>query len=400
MASPSTSAADAAGEGIADDVVRHLGPQADGGQADLGGSPLDGALHAGGHVDGGAHRAEPGELLGRTPPRPAGWAGCAAPARGRRRGPRPCERRSPSPGRLTAPQNARHRWSGSAPTSSRRSLPSTSVPARSSMLGQVEPGEHAVDEVHRRAAGPVVEQLVGVEGGDRHGVERVEERGAGVLGAEPGVDPAVEARATRPATRGRAPRATRRAPAISSSAAVGRLARRGGATCGFERLEAGGVAHRPSGVAAVDALDDAGQLPVPEGDVEVELGQVAVGRGGVAVDELGPGGEPGGQRRRDAEEGGLGVGRGRSSTPAAGRRRRADRRACRSPSRGRRRRCRRRRPCSCRGGSRRGRWPRPAARGCGRRGGRAPRGRGAPGGSVSSLDAWNCAYHRLSWRSM
>src|SRR3546814_20990593 len=45
--------------------------------------------------------------------------------------------------------------------------------------------------------------------------------------------------------------------------------------------------HRgASDVAGVDALDDARQLPVPEGGVEVDLGEVTAGRLGAAVAHL------------------------------------------------------------------------------------------------------------------
>jgi hypothetical protein len=50
-----------------------------------------------------------------------------------------------------------------------------------------------------------------------------------------------------------------------------------------------------SGVAGVDALEDDRQLPVAEGDEEVELGEVAAGALGVAVAQLGGGGEAGRQ---------------------------------------------------------------------------------------------------------
>src|SRR3546814_16604819 len=43
------------------------------------------------------------------------------------------------------------------------------------------------------------------------------------------------------------------------------------------------LAHGASYVAGVDALDDARQLPVPEGGVDVDLGEVKAGRLGVAV---------------------------------------------------------------------------------------------------------------------
>src|SRR5665811_55960 len=48
-------------------------------------------------------------------------------------------------------------------------------------------------------------------------------------------------------------------------------------------------------VAGVDALEDDRQLPVAEGDEEVELGEVAAGALGVALAQLGAAGEAGGE---------------------------------------------------------------------------------------------------------
>jgi hypothetical protein len=58
--------------------------------------------------------------------------------------------------------------------------------------GPGEPGGHAVVDVHRRAARPVVEQHVGVEGGHGVGVEPVEQHLGGGGGGVAGVDPALE----------------------------------------------------------------------------------------------------------------------------------------------------------------------------------------------------------------
>jgi len=55
------------------------------------------------------------------------------------------------------------------------------------------------------------------------------------------------------------------------------------------------------GVTGVDALEDDRQLPVAEGKVEIEFGDVAAGALGVAAGELGPGREAGGQVCRLAE---------------------------------------------------------------------------------------------------
>ena len=150
----------------------------------------------------------------------------------------------------------------------------------------------------------------------------------------------------------------------------------------LERLELGevAVAERAAEVAGVHALEDAGQLPVAEGDVEVELGEVAARHLGVALGQLRRGSRTRGasSTRRPRRSAGR---RARSSTPAAARRRRADRRACRSPSRARRRRRRRRRRSCCRAGSRRGRSSPGPARAPARRARRGPRRRAAARGS-------------------
>ena len=54
-----------------------------------------------------------------------------------------------------------------------------------------QPGDEAVDQVHDRPSGPVVEQPVGVELGDDLGPGGRQQRGHGVGGAGARVDPAV-----------------------------------------------------------------------------------------------------------------------------------------------------------------------------------------------------------------
>ena len=107
-----------------------------------------------------------------------------------------------------------------------------------------------------------------------------------------------------------------------------------------ERFHSGrvgaGFAVAAGGVAGVDALEDARQLPVAEGDVEVEVGEVAAGaprRSGRRA-RRGSGSRAPGWRARRAR---ARRSPRRASRPSAGRRRRAGRRACRSPSRAPRR---------------------------------------------------------------
>ena len=118
-------------------------------------------------------------------------------------------------------------------------------------------------------------------------------------------------------------------------------------------------------VARVDALEDDRQLPVAEGDEEVELGEVAAGALRVAGLQLLAGREARRQVRRLAERRSPRR-RARASRPSAGRRRRAGRRACRAPSRRPPRPRRSARGSCCRAGSRRGRSSPGPARGCAR----------------------------------
>ena len=68
--------------------------------------------------------------------------------------------------------------------------------------------------------------------------------------------------------------------------------------------------RRAADVAGVDALEDAGQLPVAEGDVEVEALEVASRRRRVARPHLGPAGESRHRRGGDPEQGRLVAGIG------------------------------------------------------------------------------------------
>ena len=129
-------------------------------------------------------------------------------------------------------------------------------------------------------------------------------------------------------------------------------------------VDAALVARARAGhVAGVDALEDAGQLPVAEGGVVADLGEVEIRDRPRSV----PGPRP--SWRTPAPSWGRARAppwsrSGRPSRPSAARRRRADRRACRSPSRGwpapTRRRPARRCPC----GSPRARSRSAAAWGC------------------------------------
>src|SRR4051794_16523334 len=89
----------------------------------------------------------------------------------------------------------------------------------------------------------------------------------------------------------------------SSAALLGQLGRLG------QALDQAGELFDPwvdlavsaGGVAGVDALEDDRQLPVAEGDEEVELGEVATGALGVAGLQLLAPGKAGGKGRRLAE---------------------------------------------------------------------------------------------------
>ena len=59
--------------------------------------------------------------------------------------------------------------------------------------GPAEAGVHAVDQMHDRPAGAVVEELVGVEGGHRRHGQALQQCRGGVGGGVAGVDPALEA---------------------------------------------------------------------------------------------------------------------------------------------------------------------------------------------------------------
>ena len=113
------------------------------------------------------------------------------------------------------------------------------------------------------------------------------------------------------------------------------------------------LAHDAALVAGVDALEDAGQLPVAERvvvDVDTSRPEAAAYRSTSSALVGNPSSVVDVSIRAERV-----VGRGRSSTRAAGRRRPAGRPACTAPSRAPPGWGRPGPPCSCRGGSRRGR---------------------------------------------
>ena len=238
----------------------------------------------------------------------------------------------------TASENARHSKSGSAPDQQQQVVAGGvgAGPQLDRRPGQA--GDQPVDQVHDRSAGPVVEQPVGVELGDDLGV-RCRSRSADMALTAPSpasIHPSSATTITGSCSSGcevafdqgghvsRSPRRRR----------DGQLARRVEHCAEAGHLLLGHVAHGPAGIAGVDAGDDAGQLPVAEGDVEVDVRHVAARCRGVALDQLALAGEA-------VQGGGGGLGqdggrrRRRTSRPRAAPRRPAGRPACRSPSRGR-----------------------------------------------------------------
>ena len=75
----------------------------------------------------------------------------------------------------TARANRSHCRSGSKPASSRKGLPSPSISRYRARRGRLVVLQVVLDEADLRAAGAVVDQLVGVELGDQLGVEGVEQ---------------------------------------------------------------------------------------------------------------------------------------------------------------------------------------------------------------------------------
>jgi hypothetical protein len=179
------------GVGHRRDVVRHLSPQSDRRQADLAGPPLDGGLHARGHIDRGAHH----------PVRDEQRIACGD---GQLRGTRVwyrCRVRTEAD-HQTRPEF--HREIHDAPSEGAPRVIGLGADQQQQVVAirvarclQLDgrPGEStddAINQVHRRAAGAVIEQLVAVEDGDGGGVEPAQQRGPRVGGAQPCVDPAVE----------------------------------------------------------------------------------------------------------------------------------------------------------------------------------------------------------------
>src|SRR5207302_4882788 len=135
------------------------------------------------------------------------------------------------------------------------------------------------------SAGALVDEIVAVEGGQQLGRDGPEQGGGGRPCTEAGVDPALEADHEDGPIR-----LPGRSSLIQShrrlSSLIGGLQPVGG---GLRRLgqaqhlvgkgvdPATVTAHGPTGVASVDAFEDAGELPVAEGYVEVELREVSPG---------------------------------------------------------------------------------------------------------------------------
>ena len=113
---------------------------------------------------------------------------------------------------------------------------------------------------------------------------RRQQRRDGAVGAEPGVDPSVERHHQHRVVEdgllvslveGRALWAHVGSPALTAPPRGSRPPARPGPGSGAKSADGARVSGgRPPHVPGVDALEDAGQLPVAEGDVEVEVGEV------------------------------------------------------------------------------------------------------------------------------
>ena len=143
------------GIGHGREVVRHLRPQPDGGQAGLGEAALDRGLHARGHVEGAGHESDP------TGPAPRWWrwrpgapAGCGARARGTRRSRPRGGCRAPGPGR--PPRRERPPLVVGLGPDEEEHVAARRIDGRPAARssGHVRPRVDAVDEVQRRAVGP------------------------------------------------------------------------------------------------------------------------------------------------------------------------------------------------------------------------------------------------------
>ena len=323
-------------------VVGHPGPQADHRHRRSPEAELEGRLHAGRHLELALDDAHPVDQLGRGSAgrwRPASPGGCGGRGRGRRRGRPPCGRRSRGPAPTTASTNPRQWKSGSGPTRKSTSAPARSWPCAS---GSGARSSSVVTPLTMRTTGrrarwskkwspsKVTSGLgrgVGQEGGDRGGRP------------EPGVHPALERhhqhrrvqrrlRSGPRSRRGRRPAGLTARPAVSA------------ASCGQSADLARGTRRRclvspgpgPGQVAGVDALEDAGQLPVAEGHV---VGDVARRRGPRPRRSGRASPRAGRTRRRSPAAARAGpavvVGVG-PIAPSAGRRRPWGRPGCRSPS--------------------------------------------------------------------
>ncbi len=189
-----------------------------------------------------------------------------------------------------------------------------------------EVGVDAVAKLHDRAPGAVVDERVVVEPHERAGLALLRQCGGRRCRSAGGVDPSGEHHDEDGLVEHRLVdeplvRAVAVAAPVGSRQCV-QVALGGGGglfDLQLERRELLGwsIAERAAEVARVHALDDAGQLPEGERDVEVELRDVAPGDLGVALGEL-----RGGPRTRAPRSTCRSMRprrrSGRSSTPAAG----------------------------------------------------------------------------------
>ena len=163
-------------------------------------------------------------------------------------------------------------------------------------VGPGELGGDTVDDVRHRAACPLVEEVLAVERDHGRGLALTQERGDGRGRAQSGVDPAFECDdQDRSVELGLLVdredlRQTVRAHGVAAKASEAMSARR--ATCAGYASTLLLVAGPGAGdVTGVDALQDAGQLPVTEGAVVPDLGQIEIGHAAVVLHHLRAGGE-------------------------------------------------------------------------------------------------------------
>ena len=183
------------GEGHGRHVVRAPGPTASPRGSRPRRSPARGPPDAGGHVDLALDEPDLGHQLGGLGRRGGGQLDRAGVGGGGREGAE-ADHQAHAPGHGQARRRRRRtarQWkSGSGPTRYKTSAPAPSWPPRISVCGPGQLGGHAVDDAGHRPAGPLVDEVVAVEGDHQLG-RRVRQRARRPRRRpEPGVHPALE----------------------------------------------------------------------------------------------------------------------------------------------------------------------------------------------------------------